>query len=369
MSKIKKFLEERLQKRTPKGIDPKKHERCVRDVKEQGHDVGSAHAICTASMKKAEEVKMPKKEFVKEHKRLLNVLNSPSHKDDKEEAKRQKQEMSEYTEKADPMDSTSQHLADKIRRHNQKKLHSFAKKHKIKKSIDFQETKTAVDSGDQLLAENTTSPELINYLKTSVDNEITKIPFSKGMLTVSQKEPGLYNAFFQDNQGQVIEKFDSQTLEIMAKNMMMKQLWGNAEPRIASPIAPRHDEVEEMEDRRIASQEAGMAIERHNAVYHQGQQPGEPIGGKAKTLKVRFGDFELELRKSVKDFVSDFKKAKYMNSDLVQKSIKTWRKKMEGCMNLQSDQEAAKILFNNWDDYQEDFCQIVYAMQQMNKYE
>jgi len=41
-----------LQKRAPKGVDPQKHERCVQGVKEQGKSVGSAHAICTASLKK-----------------------------------------------------------------------------------------------------------------------------------------------------------------------------------------------------------------------------------------------------------------------------------------------------------------------------
>jgi len=41
----------------------------------------------------AEEVKMPKKEFKEEHKKLINVLESPSHKDDKKEAKEQKKEL------------------------------------------------------------------------------------------------------------------------------------------------------------------------------------------------------------------------------------------------------------------------------------
>jgi hypothetical protein len=40
-----------LVKAAPKGVDPDKHERCVQDVKDQGKDVGSAHAICTASLK------------------------------------------------------------------------------------------------------------------------------------------------------------------------------------------------------------------------------------------------------------------------------------------------------------------------------
>lgn len=49
---------EELKKRAPKGVDPAKHERCVKEVKEQGHSVGSAHAICTSSMKKSEETEM-----------------------------------------------------------------------------------------------------------------------------------------------------------------------------------------------------------------------------------------------------------------------------------------------------------------------
>ena len=40
-----------LLKAAPKGVDPAKHERCVKEVKSKGHDVGSAHAICTSSMK------------------------------------------------------------------------------------------------------------------------------------------------------------------------------------------------------------------------------------------------------------------------------------------------------------------------------
>ena len=45
-----------LEKRAPEGVDPEKHERCVMDLKEQGKDVGSAHAICSASMKKDDKI-------------------------------------------------------------------------------------------------------------------------------------------------------------------------------------------------------------------------------------------------------------------------------------------------------------------------
>jgi len=52
-----------LEKRAPKGIDPEKHESCVMDVKAKGHDVGSAHAICSSSMKKEEKKPKIDKEF------------------------------------------------------------------------------------------------------------------------------------------------------------------------------------------------------------------------------------------------------------------------------------------------------------------
>lgn len=51
----KKIFRDKLAKKqgVPKGVDPDKHERCVKDVKKQGKDKSSAYAICNASMKKA----------------------------------------------------------------------------------------------------------------------------------------------------------------------------------------------------------------------------------------------------------------------------------------------------------------------------
>jgi len=60
MSNIDKLIatfrefKEYLEKKAPKDLDPEKHEGCVKDVKQKGHDVGSAHAICTSSMRKQE---------------------------------------------------------------------------------------------------------------------------------------------------------------------------------------------------------------------------------------------------------------------------------------------------------------------------
>ncbi len=44
-----------IEKKAPKGVDSDKHERCVMDVKDKGHNVGSARAICTSAMKKEEK--------------------------------------------------------------------------------------------------------------------------------------------------------------------------------------------------------------------------------------------------------------------------------------------------------------------------
>lgn len=371
MNKAKKFVED-LKKRAPKGVDPKKHERCVHEVKQQGHDVGSAIAICTASMKKA-EVKMPMKEFVSEHKKLVQVLRSPSHKDDKKEAKKQEKELKEYVDKSAvaTMGGTSEKLAHKIEAHNRKKLHKFVKNHKMKKSVDFQDTKVSVDSADQLLAEKTASPQLVKYIKASLENDISKIPFAKGMLTLSKKEAGLYQGFFQDIQGQVIEKFDDMTPEIVAKNMEMKSLYAVGE---APPSLPGHDAQEEAEDRAIAQQEAmkivGPAHDRIDMVHNRIDQLQNEMGSKAKTLRVTFGDFQLELRKSVKDFSDKFRKSREeeeLDPSLIRKAIESWRSKNKSVLDIPTFSAAAKELFNNWEEHKEGFSQIVYGLEQSEK--
>jgi len=44
----------------------------------------------------SKKIKMDKDDFKKEHKRLLKVLKSPSHKDDLQEAKKQELEIQKY---------------------------------------------------------------------------------------------------------------------------------------------------------------------------------------------------------------------------------------------------------------------------------
>jgi hypothetical protein len=47
-------------------------------------------------IEKSESMKVDKKEMIDEHKKLVGVLESPSHEDDKKEAKKQKKELEKY---------------------------------------------------------------------------------------------------------------------------------------------------------------------------------------------------------------------------------------------------------------------------------
>lgn len=263
-------------------------------------------------------------------------------------------------------------LAGKIARHNMAKLHKFAKAHKISKSVDFQNTKVSIDSADQLLAEKTTSPQLIKYIKASLENDISKIPFAKGMLTLSKKEAGLYQGFFQDKDGQVVEKFDDMTPEIVAKNMEMKSLYAAGEMAPPQPSLPGHDAQEEAEDRIIAQQEAQKVVEvahsRIDMVQNRIDRLQEDMGSKAKTLRVTFGDFQLELRKSVREFADKFRKSQEEDETdptVIRKAIESWRTKNKNVLDIPTFNAAAKELFNNWDEHKEGFSQIVYALEQL----
>lgn len=50
-------------------------------------------------IEKADTMKVKTKDMVDEHKKLINTLESESHKDDKEEAEDQKKELKEYEKK------------------------------------------------------------------------------------------------------------------------------------------------------------------------------------------------------------------------------------------------------------------------------
>lgn len=281
-------------KGVPKGVDSEKHERCIRQVKQKGHDKSSAYAICNASMTKS------RGEFLENFK---------------------------------------------------------------KSTYDFRDVKVSIDSNQQRDAEDTASPELLEYLKASIDSDLDKIPMEKGVLTVFKKEEGLYSGFFSDKDGQVVEKFDDMTIPILAKNLEIKNLYSAPMPVEAGPVE------EEMEDiaEEAATEKVLQFLSHHNDVYHRGQEPGEPINSGKGSLRIRMGDIDIEIKKSMNDFINNYKKARKSSTQDVIKAIQAWRRNsVEGKIH-KSDLDAAKALLKEWEKYCEDFYQTMHAMNVENE--
>lgn len=259
-------------------------------------------------------------------------------------------------------------LAGKICRHNRKKLNHFVetKKSAMKKSIDFKDTSVSVDSKDQMMAEVTTSPQLLDYLNKNIVNSAEtnanggqwKVPFPTGILTLTQREAGIYNGFFQDKNGQVVEKFDAQTVALVAKTLQIKSLVPFPEGPIATPMEQSQaaEPVKPSSDQMIDA-----AHDRIDMVHNRIDEMQRQVISQFKGLKIKYGDFEVEIRKSVQDFICDFKAGKTPAPDkeVVRKAISSWRKRYS---QLTSDQAAAKELSENWTTHQDSFCQFVDAL-------
>lgn len=285
-------------------------------------------------MKKLSKASVSKKDFVKGHK--------------------------EATKKSDYATADvgcGEGLAGKICRHNRKKLNRFvAVKAHVKKSLDFKDTLVSVDPKDQMLAEITTSKALLEYIRKNISNSASdnpqasqwSIPFPTGILKLNQREPGIYHGSFQDRDGQVVEKFDSQTVAIIAKTLELKSL------------VPESVEVEPQQPPVAAPEPGEMAMAAHNRIDELQRQIINQVKG--KSIHIKYGDFELEIKKSLRDFVNDFRSSRTPDKDLVRKAISSWRKKHSEYMILNSDHAAAKELTENWDAHQESFCQFVDAL-------
>ena len=226
----------------------------------------------------------------------------------------------------------------------------------VKKSdtatYDFANTQTTVNAQVQQAAEQTASPELIQYLTASINAEISKIRLAKGTLTVSKKDDGLYCGFFQNNDGQVVHQFENMTIPILAKNLEIKELYE------APPVAKHEDaqeDAEMIED----------AIEQHEAVYHRGQKPGEPVASEGY-VRIKYGDFELEIKKSMSDFIKSYKNEQPTRAD-IQKALSSWRRNSGVAKSFRTDLEAAQALLADWATHGEDFNQVLYALKK--KYE
>ena len=215
------------------------------------------------------------------------------------------------------------------------------------KSHDWNDTYVSVDEKTQDAVEKTASPELIQYITASLESDISKIPMAKGTLTLSKKDKGLYQGFFADQDGQVVEKFSDVTIPILAKTLELKELY-------AAPVA--HEDAAE------DAQMIADAMAHHNAVYHKGQEPGEPVSSGKGHIKLKYGNLELEIKKSINQFVKSYKTQKNDKSS-IRKAIKSWRRNYGTQYN--SDYVAAQELSRNWEQHQESFNQILFAIKQL----
>lgn len=227
----------------------------------------------------------------------------------------------------------------------------------VKKSYDYRDLAVAIDAKDQQAAEETASPHLVNLLQSAYKNipvgESCDYELGTCSINLTKKAEGLFNGFAKDMHGQVVEKFDDQTIEMVAKNLQLKNLAPNLESTVINPSHP-----DEAEDRIVAREEAEKVVAE--AIENQSLK-------RVKSLKIRFGDFELELKKAIHDFVTNFKKSQEVDKHDVAKAVKSWRRNISKSMHFGSDQEAAKELVENWELHKESFNQILFAIQQMQK--
>lgn len=228
-----------------------------------------------------------------------------------------------HTEKSVPKTSKEvgcgEGLSGKICRENNKKLN--------KSYYQFDNAKVRVDSTQHDLAEQTASPELVDYLNTAVEAELSKIRLPKGLLTLYNKDRGLYSGFFQDNEGQIVHKFDDMTVPMVAKALSVSKLY---------------DVKNNKESERVVM-----------------TQPDKDMP--AKYVKIKYGDFELEIKKSLNGFIKDFQRNKNKRV-AVMKAIQSWRRNSVAGQIHKSDLSAAQDLLDRWDQFQEEFYQILEVM-------
>jgi len=216
---------------------------------------------------------------------------------------------------------------------------SFAKN--FKKSYDYPDTLTIIDAKDQQAAEEGTPSAFLEKISSQMKkgDTVHKIQMQKGILTLANKDSNLYSGFFTDGDGQIVEKFEGHTLQMVAKTLIVKgratdfDLYGEGEDY--EPQAP--------------------------AAPAQVASSGQP------QVTIKFGDVEIQLRKSIRDFVNDFKTSRSNDQELLRKAIKSWRRSQQSLQRFESDREAAQAIIANWEQNGESFNQTLFAIRQMSR--
>lgn len=210
----------------------------------------------------------------------------------------------------------------------------------FKKSYDYPDTLTIIDAKDQQAAEEGTPSAFLEKITSQMKkgDTVHKIQMQKGILTLANKDSNLYSGFFTDADGQIVEKFEGHTLEMVAKTLIVKgratdfDLYGEGEDyEPEAPIMP--------------------------PVQTSASQP---------QVTIKFGDVEIQLRKSIRAFVDDFKKGRNDDQELIRKAIKSWRRSQK-FQEFASDREAAQEIVTNWEQNKESFSQTLFAIRQMSR--
>lgn len=216
---------------------------------------------------------------------------------------------------------------------------NFAKN--FKKSYDYPDTLTIIDAKDQQAAEEGTPSQFLEKISSQMKkgDSVHKIQMQKGVLTLANKDSNLYSGFFTDAEGQIVEKFEGHTLQMVAKTLIVKGR------------ATDYDLYGEGED---YEPQAPIQAAQQPAVSNQPQ------------VTIKFGDVEIQLRKSIRQFVDDFKKGKTEEQELIRKAIKSWRRS-QTFQRFESDREAAQAIIANWESNRESFSQTLFAIRQMSR--
>lgn len=215
---------------------------------------------------------------------------------------------------------------------------SFVKN--FKKSYDYPDVLTVIDAKDQQAAEEGTPKSFLDRISSQMlkGNSIHKIQLQKGVLTLAVKGANLYAGFFTDGEGQIVEKFDGHTLELVAKTLMVKG-------RVTD-----FDLYGESEDFKSESPIAAQTV----------------ISSNQPQITIKFGDVEIQLRKSIKQFVDSFRNERIQDGELLKKAIKSWRRS-QTLSRYESDKEAAQAIIANWEIHKESFSQTLFAISQMSR--
>ncbi len=218
---------------------------------------------------------------------------------------------------------------------------SFAKK--FKKSYDYPDTLTIIDAKDQQAAEEGTPSSFLEKITSQMKkgDSVHKIQMQKGVLTLANKDSNLYSGFFTDADGQVVEKFEGHTLQMVAKTLIVKgratdfDLYGDGEDyEPQAPAAP--------------------------------VEVAAPSSGASPQVTIKFGDVEIQLRKSIRAFVDDYRNGRSQDQEIIRKAIKSWRRSQK-FQDFASDKEAAQEIVSNWEANKESFGQTLFAIRQMSR--